>query len=53
MPRKVLDVSRLAATGWRPSIDLDTGIAGTYRWFCEQHDRRAALRGVEPVTTGP
>ena len=52
MPRKVLDVSRLAATGWQPSIDLDTGLAGTYRWFCDQHDRQVALRGVEPVASG-
>jgi nucleoside-diphosphate-sugar epimerase len=26
MPRKVLDVSRLAATGWSPRIGLDEGI---------------------------
>ena len=32
-PRKVLDVSRLAAVGWRPSIDLMTGITRTYAWY--------------------
>ena len=34
-PRKVLDVSRLAALGWRPRIDLETGITRTYAWYCE------------------
>jgi GDP-L-fucose synthase len=34
-PRKLLDVTRLAALGWRPSISLVTGITDTYRWFLE------------------
>ena len=33
MPRKVLDVSRLAALGWRASIPLDRGIQETYDWY--------------------
>jgi GDP-L-fucose synthase len=32
-PRKLLDVSRLQALGWRATIALDDGIASTYRWF--------------------
>jgi GDP-L-fucose synthase len=32
-PRKLLDVSRLAALGWRPSVDLRTGIERTYTWY--------------------
>jgi GDP-L-fucose synthase len=32
-PRKLLDVSRLTSLGWRPSIDLRTGIQDTYAWF--------------------
>jgi GDP-L-fucose synthase len=48
MPRKVLDVSRLAATGWSPRIGLDEGIAGTYAWFCEQQQHQ--LRGVLTAT---
>ena len=32
-PRKVLDVSRLAALGWKPRVDLRTGIALTYDWY--------------------
>jgi len=44
-PRKVLDVSRLAATGWKASIDLDTGIRTTYEWFLQQVAGNAELRG--------
>jgi GDP-L-fucose synthase len=33
-PRKLLDVSRLTALGWRPRIALEEGIASTYRWYC-------------------
>ena len=32
-PRKLLDTSRLAKLGWRPSTLLADGIASTYRWF--------------------
>lgn len=32
-PRKLLDVSRLTALGWRPKIDLRDGIESTYRWM--------------------
>jgi GDP-L-fucose synthase len=32
-PRKLLDVSRLQALGWRPSIPLEQGLAQTYRWY--------------------
>jgi GDP-L-fucose synthase len=34
-PRKLLDVSRLAALGWRARIGLRDGIADTYRWYRE------------------
>jgi GDP-L-fucose synthase len=33
MPRKLLDVSRLHALGWRHRIGLRDGIASTYQWF--------------------
>ena len=39
-PRKLLDVSRLAALGWRASIPLEAGIAATYRWFLENDGAR-------------
>jgi GDP-L-fucose synthase len=32
-PRKLMDVSRLAALGWRASIALEDGLRGTYAWF--------------------
>ena len=32
-PRKLLDVSRLAALGFRPSIGLEDGIRATYDWY--------------------
>lgn len=34
-PRKLMDVSRLAAMGWRAKIDLRDGIAETYRWYLD------------------
>lgn len=34
-PRKLLDVSRLTALGWTPSISMSDGVTGTYRWFVE------------------
>jgi GDP-L-fucose synthase len=34
-PRKLLDVSRLNALGWKPSIDLEDGVAATYAWYLE------------------
>lgn len=35
VPRKLLDVSRLGAMGWRPKTDLRTGLAQAYRWFVD------------------
>jgi GDP-L-fucose synthase len=32
-PRKLLDVSRLSALGWKPSISLQDGINSTYKSF--------------------
>jgi len=32
-PRKLMDVSRLAAMGWQAEIALDQGLAETYAWF--------------------
>ncbi|MCC5973733.1 MAG: GDP-L-fucose synthase [Rubellimicrobium sp.] len=42
-PRKLMDVSRLAAMGWRAKIALQDGIAATYDWFRAHED---ALRRV-------
>ena len=32
-PRKLMDVSRLAALGWRASIGLEDGLRDAYAWF--------------------
>ena len=36
-PRKLLDVSKLHATGWQPSFTLKTGLKDAYRDFLENH----------------
>ncbi len=33
--RKLLDSSILNNLGWKPSTDLDTGLANTYKWFID------------------
>jgi GDP-L-fucose synthase len=38
-PRKLLDVTKLRALGWRPSIPLREGIARTYEWFVANYAR--------------
>jgi GDP-L-fucose synthase len=38
-PRKVLDVSRIKALGWAPTITLDEGIASTIAWYKEANAR--------------
>src|SRR5437773_1237977 len=32
-PRKLLDVTKLRALGWKPAITLRNGVASTYEWF--------------------
>jgi GDP-L-fucose synthase len=42
-PRKVLDVSRISALGWRAEIPLREGIESTYEWY-KAHVERGSLR---------
>ena len=37
-PRKLLDVSRLHALGWKHRISLHEGLATTYQWFLDHQD---------------
>jgi GDP-L-fucose synthase len=48
MPRKLLDVSRLHALGWRHRIGLQQGIADTYGWFL---DHQGSLRATTVART--
>jgi nucleoside-diphosphate-sugar epimerase len=43
-PRKLMDVERLAAMGWRARIALRDGIAETYAWFLDQQGQ-GGVRG--------
>ena len=45
-PRKLLDVARLHALGWRHRTSLGEGIEHTYNWFLEH---KASARGLTPV----
>ncbi len=37
-PRKLLDVSRLAALGWKARIKLEDGLRDAYEWFLQHQD---------------
>lgn len=45
-PRKLLDVSRLNALGWRASTPLQEGIQRTYRCYLENRESRVRDRAV-------
>lgn len=36
-PRKLLDISKLTALGWRSQVNLETGIYKTYAWYKENY----------------
>jgi GDP-L-fucose synthase len=45
-PRKLLDVSRLHALGWKHRIGLAEGLASTYEWFLQHQN---SLRSSAPA----
>jgi len=50
-PRKLLDVSRLHALGWRHRISLREGIASSYLWFLENRERaRGTTQPLQAAT---
>jgi len=47
-PRKLLDVSRLHALGWRHRVELRDGIERTHAWFlAQENERRLATESVK------
>lgn len=41
MAEKILDTERMNELGWKASTGLEEGIGMTYRWYLEEHRRRA------------
>ncbi len=37
-PRKLLDIGRITSLGWKPRIDLETGLASYYAWYKQRID---------------
>jgi GDP-L-fucose synthase len=42
-PRKLVDVSRMTALGWRANTPLQEGIAQTYAWYQDHEDELVAV----------
>jgi GDP-L-fucose synthase len=42
-PRKVMDVTRIEAVGWRAQTDLETGLSKTYDWYLRNVERARAV----------
>ncbi len=38
MPRKLLDVSRMKDMGWKYRVNLEEGMAQSYKWFLENYN---------------
>lgn len=47
-PRKLLDVSRLKALGWRPRIGLREGIEQTYAWYLTEGQAASTKAAAVP-----
>lgn len=44
-PRKLLDVSRLQALGWKARIPLEEGLARTYEWYLSEQEHSSLATG--------
>jgi GDP-L-fucose synthase len=47
-PRKVMDVSRLSALGWKAKTPLEEGFAKAYRWYVENVAERRDASSPHP-----
>jgi GDP-L-fucose synthase len=45
-PRKLLDCTRIFATGWKPAIPLERGVADTYRWYLDHRTKSDSTRAI-------
>jgi GDP-L-fucose synthase len=45
-PRKLLDVSRLKAVGWKAQVGLEEGVQRTYAWYLKEQKNP---NGVVPI----
>ncbi|MFN2309181.1 MAG: GDP-L-fucose synthase family protein [Gammaproteobacteria bacterium] len=46
-PRKLVDIGRITALGWRPQIGLAAGVRDAYQWFLAHSEAGAApVRGM-------
>ena len=43
-PRKLMDVSKMHALGWKHKIDLEKGIEKTYNWFLENETKYKEIK---------
>jgi len=51
-PRKLLDVAKLSALGWRHQTDLEGGIRRTYDWYRRARTGAPLLRGAPDEPAG-